>query len=203
MTKKEYLRALKNEIQALPHNEQKEALDYYENYFLDAGVENEQKVIEELGDVKTLAKEIILNFACVPQRVENPKSKRNNDKKDMPTSNKWIIAIILILTFPIWIHIVAAVFCILVSLLALGFSGIVAALAIFVTAIATIVLAVWAFATNPLVSVFILGTCLILIGLGILAWIVGIWFFAKFAPWVWNGAKKIYCACVQKVKSKI
>ncbi len=200
MTKKDYLRALKNEIQALPHNEQKEALEYYENYFLDAGAENEQNVIKELGDVKSLAKEILSNFACVPQAAKKAESSKT---KKLSSANKWVIAIIVILTVPIWINIVAALFGIIVSLLAIGFSGIIAAIAIFVAAIAGIGVASWAFVTNPLVALFVLGACLILIAFGIFAWIIGIWFFSKFVPWVWNGAKDIFNKTRNKIKTRL
>ncbi len=203
MTKKEYLRALQNEIQALPNVEQKEAVEYYENYFLDAGIENEQKVIEELGSVQELAKEILSNFACVPQTVHNEKKKKNGKKKESKAETNWVIIAVIILTFPLWINIVAALFGLLVSLLAIGFSGIVAAIAIFIAAIAMIGISVWSFVTNPLVALFLFGACCILIGIGIVAWIIGLWFFAKFIPWVWNGAKTIYSNTKEKIKSKI
>ena len=47
MTKGEYLKKLKDLIQALPAEEQEEALSYYSDYFDDA--ESDDKVIEELG----------------------------------------------------------------------------------------------------------------------------------------------------------
>ncbi len=204
MTKRDYLKALKNELQALPYAEQKEALEYYENYFLDAGIENEQNVIAELGDVTELAKTILSNFACVPQRIQQANSKNNkNNVKKASTVNKWLIVLLAVFTFPIWINLVAALFALLVSVLAIGFSGIVAAIAIFIAAIATIGVAGWAFVTNPLIALFLLGACFILIGIGILAWIVGIWFFAKFLPWVWSGAKKIYSSIKKKIHTKL
>ena len=49
MTRNEYLGALRQELRSLPLQEQEEALRYYEEYFDDAGPENEQKVIAELG----------------------------------------------------------------------------------------------------------------------------------------------------------
>ncbi len=203
MTKKDYLRALQKEIQALPHSEQKEALEYYENYFEDAGIENEQKVIEELGDAKELAKEILSNVAGLPQKVEAKKERIKSDSS-MPSSvNKWLLAIILVLTFPVWINIVAALFGIIVSLLAIGFSGIIAAIAIFIAALATICVSVWAFTASPLVALFILGTCFILIAIGIFVWIIGLWFFAKFVPWIWDGIKNLYNSIKHKIKTKI
>ena len=45
MTKKQYMTALKNNIQSLTLDEQKEALQYYEDYFEEAG--DDKKVMEE------------------------------------------------------------------------------------------------------------------------------------------------------------
>ena len=47
MTRKQYMTALKNNIQSLTLDEQKEALQYYEDYFEEAG--DDKKVMEELG----------------------------------------------------------------------------------------------------------------------------------------------------------
>ncbi len=202
MTKKDYLRALKNEIQALPLNEQKEALDYYENYFLDAGVENEQKVIDELGDVKKLASDILSNVAGLPQKKE-AQNKDTTTKKEISTTNKWLIAIIVVLTFPVWIHIVGLLFGLIASILAIGFSGIIVAIALFVGAIGSVVAGVWAITTTPLVAIFLFGLFFVLVGIGILSWILGLWFFSKFIPWAWKGLKNLWLTVSAKIKSKI
>ena len=56
MNRNEYLKELQTYIQALPVEEQKEAMDYYYNYFEDA--DNDEKVIAELGSPAKLAEEI-------------------------------------------------------------------------------------------------------------------------------------------------
>ena len=63
MNREEYLSELKRCIQALPLEEQEEALEYYKDYFDDA--DNDSKVIEELGDPEKLAEEIKEKIACV------------------------------------------------------------------------------------------------------------------------------------------
>ena len=66
MNKEEYLELLKNCLQALPLDEQEEALDFYENYLNDA--EDEEKAIEELGTPEELAGKIKEKIACVPEK---------------------------------------------------------------------------------------------------------------------------------------
>lgn len=76
MTKKQYLKKLEYCIQALPAEERNEALEYYSDYFDDA--EDDDKVMQELGEPEDLAKTIIEKFTCVPAK-ETKKKKESVD----------------------------------------------------------------------------------------------------------------------------
>ena len=81
MNREEYLKELKNCIQALPVEEQNEALDYYYNYFEDAN--DDEKVIAELGSPAKLAEEIKAKFACVPAtKAVSEEEKENQYEKN-------------------------------------------------------------------------------------------------------------------------
>ena len=68
MNKEEFLRELARLLQNIPDSERIEALQYYEDYFNDAGPENEQKVLEELGTPRKVADTIkdglLANMDC-------------------------------------------------------------------------------------------------------------------------------------------
>ena len=49
MNRETFMRELERLLANIPENERKEALAYYEDYFNDAGPENEQQVLAELG----------------------------------------------------------------------------------------------------------------------------------------------------------
>lgn len=49
MNRADYMAALRRALSVLPEEERANALRYYEEYFDDAGPENEAKAIEELG----------------------------------------------------------------------------------------------------------------------------------------------------------
>lgn len=55
MNRAEYMRELAYLLQDLPDGEKEEALQYYEDYFDDAGPEKEAQVIGELGSPERLA----------------------------------------------------------------------------------------------------------------------------------------------------
>ena len=48
MNRKEYMERLEQLLLVLPEEEREEALQYYNDYFDDAGVENEDRVIRDL-----------------------------------------------------------------------------------------------------------------------------------------------------------
>jgi len=58
MNKNEYLDRLSKLLADISYEEHEEALSYYREYIEDAGIENEQRVIEELGSPEHLAQEI-------------------------------------------------------------------------------------------------------------------------------------------------
>ena len=101
LTRQKYLKKIQDSILALPLEEQKEVMDYYTNYFEDAG--DDEKVIEELGDPEKLAQEIKEKFACVPSKTgsadksdnktEGTKSESyNNDYSTGPSAQKFTFA---------------------------------------------------------------------------------------------------------------
>lgn len=55
MTKLEFLKELESLLPDIPLEEREEALQFYNGYFEDAGDENEEKVIQELGSPKRVA----------------------------------------------------------------------------------------------------------------------------------------------------
>lgn len=75
MTRDEYFITLKNNIQSLSVDEQNEALQYYSDYFDDAG--DDQKAMEELGNPEDVAKEIREKFsnALVAEKQETEEKR--------------------------------------------------------------------------------------------------------------------------------
>lgn len=67
MNKENFLRDLRRFLSDLPEEEREQAVKYYEDYFEDAGPENEEQVIQELGNPVDIAKQI---KAVNPDRIE-------------------------------------------------------------------------------------------------------------------------------------
>lgn len=79
MTREEYFKQLKMNIQSLSLDEQNEALQYYSDYFDDAG--DDEKTMAELGSPEDVAKEIREKFS-------NALVKQGNNEKESNESEK-------------------------------------------------------------------------------------------------------------------
>lgn len=58
MNRNQFLRKLARQLKKLPQEEKEAALRYYREYFDEAGAENEQRVLEELGSPEKVAAEV-------------------------------------------------------------------------------------------------------------------------------------------------
>ena len=66
MSRKEFMEELQILLGELPVEEKEEALRYYESYFDEAGPEQEQEVLQELGSAGRIAVQILRDY-----RMEN------------------------------------------------------------------------------------------------------------------------------------
>lgn len=77
MNRTEFMRQLESLLQNISATEREEALQYYNEYFNDAGPENEQNVIEALGNPAKVAENIKRTFSgTVMERIFTRRSMR-------------------------------------------------------------------------------------------------------------------------------
>lgn len=208
--KEEYLRALKNELKALPAEEQDSTMEYYTDYFNEAGEENFQEVVEQLGSPEKLGAYIRTKFTCVPA-TQKKKEDKNEDKQHSSTKsssnsqtpekqssgvNVLLVIILLLLTLPVWgpilLSLLGIVFGLSIAFIALGFAGIVTAIALLGAGIAVCFASFVAFFTKPLTSILSLGCGIFILGLGILAAVIGIWLCSKLVPVIIRFIVKVF-----------
>lgn len=80
MNRKEFMSRLESLLRNISPAEREEALQYYNNYFDDAGAENEQTVIETLGDPEKIAETIRRDLL----REENTRRSTFSDRELIP-----------------------------------------------------------------------------------------------------------------------
>ena len=179
MNKYEFLAQLRNALSSVPLEEREAAMSYYEEFFSDAGEENEQAVIASLGSPQELAQSIINENRSEATQSDDAQTSYDASGFDRgsftppPTPAQqqrgWtggqiaLIIVLLVLSFPIWIGLVAALFGIIIGLFG-ALIGIIAAfgacgIASFVAGIAAL------FTGNPAAGLFGLGLSLFFVGL--------------------------------------
>lgn len=122
MTKTEYIAKLTKYLRKLSQQDYEEAIEYFMEYFEEAGPENEARVIAELGTPKEAAHEVISRL-LEEKIVEDKSSLRNK------TTILWI-AILAVLASPVALPILLFFLAMIVTLLMIIFAVIVTALAL-------------------------------------------------------------------------
>ena len=89
MTRKEYMEQLRKYLKRLPKEDYENAIEYFSEYFDEAGPENEQQVMEELGEPKEAARELLLNLLqeSVGDGKTVPEKKRRNCRQKVPATD--------------------------------------------------------------------------------------------------------------------
>lgn len=208
MNRQEFMRQLEYLLRGIPENERADALAYYNDYFDEAGSENEYQVIQELGSPENVAQTILEDVQReTSQRARQDYTSPENEhaesygqgqapheqqhartsageKKSMPTSTKVLFVIVIILTFPLWIGIVAGLFGGLIGIIG-GLFGVVvgligAAFGLVMGGIGCVIGGIACIMTSPVEGLAVISVGAILTAVGILlalpcVWGVGVW----------------------------
>ncbi|MDF2567625.1 MAG: putative rane protein [Oscillospiraceae bacterium] len=182
MTKAEFIRNLSSLIEALPQGEKQKAIDFYCE-IIDDRMENgktEEEAVAELGSILAISQKILAESG---QNANYNNYYKSSQSYAAPSHGGWTkdwfgglskgwLIVILVLTSPIWIGLVAGVVGIIIGLLG-AVLGIVVSLfaAVFALAVACLVGFISSFivmSTNPIGGFAQLGASLLCGGLCIL-----------------------------------
>ncbi|MCI8441591.1 MAG: DUF1700 domain-containing protein [Provencibacterium sp.] len=186
MTREEYMYALQSCLYALSPEERAAALQYYAEYFDDAGPENEQQVMADLGSPQEVAKQILKDFA--ENRYPLPGCRPADSRTRRPALSGWMVLLgilLLPILLPLAIALIAVVFGLLVGILCLAAVLVIATVALILTGIAGTFggiagLAGWA--AYPWQRWFSVGEAFIRLGTGLLLLPFCWWFFRSALP---------------------
>ena len=212
MNKQEFLRQLETLLQNIPTSEREEAMEYYRNYFEDAGPEKEEDIIQELGSPEKVAESIRKDiFGEQMNSYQSAKGEGTSSAERLPystyesskearknkTQRNILLVLLLIFTFPIWISVLAVIFGlslglvgtlfgIIVAGVAMVFSGFLAGFVLIGAGIAKI------FVGFPAVGIMVFGAGLIALALSVLGVLVMAWIFGGILPWIGRGIGALF-----------
>lgn len=218
MKKEEFLRRLEELLMNVSESDRLDAIAYYSDYFDEAGEENEQIVIRELGSPEKVADTIRENLGATgyntsrdydaPRDYEDPRAEKtdryesagehqssgNYTAHTAPKQEKpwfWIL-LVVILTFPFWIGIVAGLFGCLVGLLGCLLGITVALMAsgigIGTGGVVCFVVGIFRVAATPAEGIITIGVGALMIAVALLLLLLFAWLAFKWIP---EGVKAI------------
>lgn len=173
MTKLEFMRALEEQLLVLPYQERLDALEYYDEYFDDAGIENEQQVAEQLVSPEVVAAKILGKSTSSQQQQQQQYQTPPSYAYQQPRQHKSNIPLWLILALsPVWIPLAIGVLAVIVGFLitvvALGLSFVIMAVALVLMTVICLIVAVPLLITDPLNGMYVLGCALVSCGVGVM-----------------------------------
>lgn len=214
MNKAMFMSRLRELLADITEAEREEALNYYEDYFDDAGEENEESVIEALGSPERVAATIKeglndntgsdgefsengytsgndRNREEVAARTLSSEERGFGKKKGLSSGTLVLILILCLFALPILgpltIGVLSAVFGILCAIGAVLFSLAIVGIALVVAGIALFVCGFITLFESPVVGILLMGGALVLAGIGVLITILGIWLLVKVIPPIVRG----------------
>ena len=161
MSRNEFISELKTRLRKLPYDEVTEAVNYYEEYFDDAGAENEQAVLAELGSPAAVAAQIITSSAV--KSVDEQKSAKKS------WQSAWLVILALFaspVALPLAIAVGAVALALVISLSAVIFSFFAAGIAMLAGGVACVIAGILVITQSFATTLYVIGAGLALLGAG-------------------------------------
>ncbi|HIY38785.1 MAG TPA: DUF1700 domain-containing protein [Candidatus Agathobaculum merdigallinarum] len=195
MNRNEYMAALRRALSALPEEERASALRYYEEYFDDAGPENEQQVISDLGAPEKVAEQILADYrelTAVPhQGAGGASGKPKRRWRGVPP---WLLIVLALLAIPVGLPLLGVLVGVIGAIAGILLAAVAIAIVVVVIIpltllITGVILCGFSFALwgIPASAVTTLGCGLALFALGVLVTLLMIKLCTLFVPPLFRG----------------
>ena len=177
MTKQEFLQRLEQLLADLPYEERDSAMTYYREYLEEAGPENEQAVLADLGSPEQLAAQIHATAgAPMGRRTWNPPPRPGSHRVERIL----VVVLIALVAAPLLLGILGGVF---------GFA--VAGVVMALVGLVCTVLSLFQIAAAGMDALLLAGISLAVLCLGIV-WSGGVWVLLRAAfGWLRRGFAKM------------
>lgn len=211
----EYLQALRAALAVLPDDEIDSAMRYYEDYFLDAGDENAEKVIKQLGPPEQVAEAILRDYTGVarrrPERFEEEKAQTvdgvplgRDGKPRKKGINPWMLACIVLLALifgPVAITVIGAIILAAVGLIVGVAACVVAVPAATLIGGGALVLFSFLLWATPASALATLGAGLVVGAIGLLLVLLVIKLCILFVPPIIRGLVALVRWPIEKIRN--
>ena len=171
MNRIEFMEALSGLLQDIPEEDRMDALKYYNDYFDDAGAENEKNVIDELESPEKVAAKIKADR----EDPEDEKAGMPMKEENKPWTNKWLkmilIAAIILVGCPVIVPVAISLLAAIAGILIAAFAFFIA---IVIVAIVLTAAGIGSMFVNIGAGLALFGAGMILIAVGAIGTVAGI-----------------------------
>lgn len=213
MSKEEFLDQLEKNLNGMPNSEKQEAIQYYKEYFEDAGEDKEEEVLKSLGDPALVARNIMSesgsgftgnawsnysgnsNGANLYQNGTGQYNSASDEKSDKEKERtKILIIVLLVLTSPLWIPAFFSLIGVLLGLIG-GFIGFaVGGAGMIIGGIVAVIAGIIALCSGwaSYLGMMIIGAGLMIFGLGTIFVLITVLICRYLIPLVIDGIKWLW-----------
>ncbi len=204
MNRVEFMKQLERLLGDIPENDRLDAIAYYNDYFDEAGVENEAQVIRELGSPGKVA--AIIKADLNANRDENTTyTEHDEEASNMPTRREsgyhapkqkkglpWpLIIVLLVFASPLLIGTFGGLFGALLgvagALVGIAIAFVACALALLIAGIVCFVVGIVRVFISPVEGLITVGLGSLMLALGILFAVLFVWCAFKWIPALFRG----------------
>ncbi|OCN03544.1 hypothetical protein A4S06_06230 [Erysipelotrichaceae bacterium MTC7] len=198
MTKQQYITKLSYYLRDMDENEYEDAMNYIQEYFEDAGVENEKSVMAELGSPQKLA--ATLRAEATIKNVNIKREAAENDLKEEKQKNSTLKTLLIIIlgifalpiALPLAVGMVGLLIGLAASLVALLIALVAGIVALFVVGIPNMVRSVALLGTSFADGLVALGLSFMMVGVAILLTLAIVALIRRFIPWLIHQLSEIF-----------
>lgn len=179
MNRREFMVQLKKYLRKLPSDETQEVVAYYEQYFDEAGEENEQAVLAELGAPASVAAQIIADYAV--------KDAGGKTSAGRGLSTVWLVILAVLaspIALPLALVVVVLALTLVIVLLAVIISVGATGLGLLLGGIASAVSSIFFVTQSLATSLFYLGVGLFAVAAGLTLCIATVALSKKCFSWL-------------------
>ena len=201
--RQKYISELKSFLAPLTAEERTDALDFYNEYIEDAGYDNYQQIIKELGNPRQLSHKILADYSI---KANNEEIKNSHTASPRSNWRVFWLVVIAIITSPITFVLSLGAVIVLICALAAVFGVSVGILGSLVGLIFGSGLMIYSgigvLAAAPMTGILYAGIGVTMIGVLLLCIPVGYWIIRWLAQAIANLAKYIYQKLLQRKAEK-
>lgn len=184
MNKNEFINLLNKKLKKLPDYERKDVIRYYEEYFEEAQMNDEDNVLKELPHPSEIASQILSEYAV---------KELNNKTVKNKISSVWFILLALIVSpfaFPIALPILIFLFVAIILIFVFGFVFVVVSTSLVGAGISVFASGVSSIFSNVGIGLMSIGTGIMMIGVTVLTFIGIIYVISKLFGFIVTSTNK-------------